>query len=376
MDDLRAHPSFVALPPAASVQPFSSADFRRFRQDSGQWCALHAGRITTSSFASCLGVYEENTARVLGVPPSLRGHRKALDAHARLAAPLLSDLSMLHPQRWQTGEHNAHRASSPAGAIWRKHRDDSERCKSPFLYTFHPLPRPAGSCITAAHQTISQIRMEWGSLQEATAILSAVNFFGRRNAVVEESGLQPLEALPSHLLSNFPPSLPPMGASPDAIIRWPDGAIEPLEVKCHAPFARTPIRAIEAGAMPYELRDPGPYDGVAVWHIPQLYLHMLCLGETCTSAIFMSASATRGIKVFRLRRDNFLMQDMLRFAARFCADYGRGHPPPRPNFFWGSPGYAQLLNKLKHASRQHVELVAHIPYDEVQRASDESLFSD
>lgn len=339
MDELRAHPSFKALPPASREAPSVPAELRFFRQDSPQWRALHAGRITTSTFAACLGLYEEKAAQVIGVPPSLRGHGKALDAHARLASPLLSDLSLLNPQLWKSGEDRARLPASASFAI-----------------------------------SISEIRMNWGSAQEATAILSAVNYFGRYGAVVEEAGLQPFEALPVSQCVRLPSGLPPMGASPDAIVKWPDGAVAPLEVKCHAPFADTSTRAMEAGAMPFELRDPGPYD-VAVWHIPQLYMHMLCLGEACSSALFMSASATRGVKLFRVHRDEGLLQDMLRFVARFHADYRS--EPPEPNFFWDLPDYALLLENLKHAGRMHVELIAHIPDDEVQRAGkNQSFFLD
>ena len=57
MQQLRAHPAFVALPPPWRVTPTTAADLRLFRQDSQQWSAIHAGRITTSACASCLGLY-------------------------------------------------------------------------------------------------------------------------------------------------------------------------------------------------------------------------------------------------------------------------------------------------------------------------------
>ncbi len=51
--------------------------------------ALHDGRITTSIMASVVGLYEPASASVIGVPPSLSGHHKALAAYARLrAAPV------------------------------------------------------------------------------------------------------------------------------------------------------------------------------------------------------------------------------------------------------------------------------------------------
>eukprot|EP00966_Prymnesium_polylepis_P225779 5222476-Prymnesium_polylepis.1 len=57
--------------------------------------------------------------------------------------------------------------------------------------------------------------MAWGSVQEATSILAALNYLGARNATVEEAGLQPLEALCEEELSDLLEGLPPIGASPD-----------------------------------------------------------------------------------------------------------------------------------------------------------------
>jgi hypothetical protein len=43
---------------------------------------------------------------------------------------------------------------------------------------------------------------------------------------------------------------------------------------------------------------------VAVWHIPQLQLHILCAGPSCTGAVLVSLSATKGAKLFRIKRDD------------------------------------------------------------------------
>lgn len=52
-------------------------------------------------------------------------------------------------------------------------------------------------------------------------------------------------------------------------------------------------------------------------HIPQLYMHMLCIGPHCKSAIFMSVSATRGATIFRVERDDTLMHSIVHFIAKF-----------------------------------------------------------
>lgn len=373
MGELREHPAFIALPPASRVTPATPADIALLRQDSRQWWACHAGRISTSACASCLGVYEERSGQALGVPPSLRGHNKALDAHSRLASPMLEDMSLLSPENWDDDDGDVTSTSANA-AVWRAHRDDAAASASPFLCEYRPPARrkEAGGGRRAASEgarqfrSVGQIRMAWGTVQEATSILAALNYLSKLNATVEEAGLQPLEALGDDERAALPAGLPPIGASPDGIVRWPDGRVEPFEVKNHAPYANNPKRH-EEGAPPFQIRDPGPYDEVAIWHVPQLYLHMLCLGSKCSSALFMSASATRGVNLFRLHRDEALMDAMLRLVARFAAEYGSGRPPPEPDYFWGTAGYAQLLDGLRRASRENVELVAHIPDAEVQR---------
>ena len=395
MDELRAHPAFVALPPAHSVLPCSPTELRLFRQDSWQWWEIHAGRISTSACASCLGVYEERSASILGVPPSLRGHGKALDAHARLSSPVLAEFSTLHTDGADADAEaqQSAKAEERARAVWRPkrspvasqsgtdghHSTASGSANARFLCAYVPgkAPRSSGGAGgRASYKSVGQIRMAWGSVQEATSILMALNFFGAQNATVEEAGLQPLEALGAEDRVGLPPGLPPIGASPDAIVRWPNGSVEPFEVKNHAPFANNFRARTEPRAPPFVIRDPGPYDEVAVWHVPQLYLHMLCLGSGCQSALFMSASATKGVNIFRLRRNEALMRLMLKFVARFAAEHGSGKPPPGPNLWWGVDEYDALLEGLKRASRKDVELVARVPDSEVQRGRDAPFFLD
>jgi hypothetical protein len=386
MDELRAHPFFIELPEAHTVVATTPADFRLFRQDSRQWWACHAGRITTSACASCLGVYEERSAAFLGVPPSLRGHGKALDAHARLTTPALTSYTQEHAPP------NGGNSSAVDGAsIWRLGVWSDEPCdatgapppgkggegaeeKAPprFLLEYHgdtTATPPSGVSEDALLRppSVSRVRMAWGSAQEATSILAALNHFGAMGAIVEEAGLYALEAVGT---SDLPGRLPPIGASPDAVIRWPDRRVEPLEVKNHAPFRRRhSFAGARAGdSMPFEVSDPGPFDEVATWHVPQLYLHMLCLGASCRSCLFISMSATRGANIFRLHRDDELMGRILQFVERFTIEYGGGQPPPEADYFWGRPGYEELLARIKTASEADVELVARVSDRQLQRA--------
>jgi len=209
----------------------------------------------------------------------------------------------------------------------------------------------------------------WGCTQEPTALLAALNHF--RGARVEECGMLPLEAAPLHASPSppacpLPSSLPPIGASPDAMLVWPDGSVEPLEVKNHSPFAQR-----EGGG--FELRDNGPARSVAPWHVPQLYLHMLCAGDGCASVVFLSASATRGANVFRLRRHPPLMRAILAYIGRFATQFGAAAAEPPQDFFWGEPEYARLLQLLQQTAAG-AELVARIPEARMQRGVDDGPF--
>ena len=71
-----SHTLCTSLPLPDDVCALNAAEYSLFRQDSWQWGALHAGRLTTARAAACLGFYEKESANVLKVPRSLSGHSK------------------------------------------------------------------------------------------------------------------------------------------------------------------------------------------------------------------------------------------------------------------------------------------------------------
>jgi len=87
MEDLRLHPHFVGLPEPHNVTIETAMDYRQFRQGSKEWCLLHDGRLTTSRMAPILGIYEPAAASKLGVPRSLSGHHKVMEAYFHLTRP-------------------------------------------------------------------------------------------------------------------------------------------------------------------------------------------------------------------------------------------------------------------------------------------------
>ncbi len=85
------------------------------------------------------------------------------------------------------------------------------------------------------------------------------------------------------------------GASPDGLIRYIDGSIEVLEVKCSSPFTsyntnrsnstqnNSSNPSSKRGSTQFHsnkmtISNRPPPDGIGVWHIPQLQLEILCAG--------------------------------------------------------------------------------------------------
>lgn len=215
------------------------------------------------------------------------------------------------------------------------------------------------------HSSVGSVRMSWGSAQEPTALLAVLNAVcageeaqGHPYPVMREAGLAALEVVDApdavnvlwrcanserggrrrrtnqtaadaadtntdtaaagrgdrgggagvEQLCTHIASLPLMGASPDAILEYQNGTTEVVEVKNHAPYQQQRRRGREGF---FEVYDRGPMRSIGAWHIPQLQLEMLCVGPKCRSALFASCSATRGLRVFRVARDDAYIATML-----------------------------------------------------------------
>eukprot|EP00887_Chlorella_sp_A99_P000528 scaffold17.g528.t1 len=246
----------------------------------------------------------------------------------------------------------------------------------------------------------------WGNAQEATALRAVQGIFPLAGLV--EVGLCRIE--PERLEQEWgftPGSLPPLGASPDALLRHKrrrpsassgagddstpscapgevqlaeqleglalgaapaasassngDGAgcpknesamastsssniavqedegewwMEVVEVKNSCPFGfQMERRARGPRGLRYCLHDRGPRPAVAPEWVPQLQLHMLCAGTR--SGLLVSRSATKGIRVFRMPRDDAYVRLMLAVLARLWRDHVLPQRPP-PAEAWAS----------------------------------------
>jgi hypothetical protein len=242
------------------------------------------------------------------------------------------------------------------------------------------------------------VRCAWGKVQEASTLLEAARLFP--SSKLYEVGLCMLNVddLPTDwgLSAN---TLPSIGASPDAVflhpvadqpcssnfttpnsdgieaskdvdkvghllerLRFDDSVIkassdkdpnrfqshmlgtngywEPLEVKNSCPF--TYANARKGGLRKFVLCDGGPRNKIEPTWVPQLQLQMLCSGTQ--SILLVSRSISRGLNIFRLRRDDEYVRLMLTVVSQFYTKHVLPRRPPATDAFAKSAQHQKLLS--------------------------------
>jgi hypothetical protein len=222
------------------------------------------------------------------------------------------------------------------------------------------------------------VRMMWGNTQEATALLTALNFFWEQDneVVLKEVGMCGA-SLQSNCTENGGLLV---GATPDGLLCYPDGRVEVLEVKNHCPFYSIQGGSRKGKSSPRRTNSKRfsirhfRFDktGVLPHYVPQLMMEMLCVGPECQSAVMVRQTATTGALVLRIKRDDGWIDEMMYWLNRFQADFvNRGVAPPE-NFFLNGTStdhtrYLKFLNWTKTLESK-VELLGHVHNSKVQRA--------
>lgn len=386
MEHLRSHPLYIPLPHPNTITHLNSLeDVRNFRQDSWQWDELHKGRCTTSQAAPALGLLEPNAARALGIPRSLQ--KGCMSAFYRLGQPALRNLEDMN-RILATGG-NEEELELESEDIWKEmnygHVGNTDG--------IYPFPAKYMPCISNDDlndrtedaekylQNLSspmRIRMSWGNCQEATAILTALNYFSKHDPDlrVKEVGMCGAGLDLNVTNTGQEPGLM-VGASPDSVIEYSNGTLEVLEVKNHCPFVPTEWtsgskdhknKKMKLGD--YRIRELPLQFSVPPAYIPQLMMEMLCCGDSCRSAIMVRQTATCGAVILRLHRDDQWITEMNYWLQRFMVEYVDGEVPPPPNFFWDcdeeSDRYKKFIQRTKTLSEQ-VELVEYVRHNDIQR---------
>lgn len=233
------------------------------------------------------------------------------------------------------------------------------------------------------------MRMAWGKAQEAATLFALANLFPDRMAI--EVGLCLCEGDDLPPSWGFQPgSLPPLGASPDALITHTAGQdagmdgdtpqglanhhLDVVEVKNTCPFGMVSSRRANGKLHArYVVSDRGPRERVAVDWVPQLQLQMLCSGTP--SALLASRSATKGIRVFRMARDEVYLRQMLAVASRLWTAHVLLRCPPPADAYTSMPEYGAFLQRTVQIAH-NAEVVAAVADCEIAPCADRRPFLD
>ena len=376
MDHLRLHPLFEALP--HEVQSIKTLeDVKQFRQDTWQWDALHQGRCTTSQAEAALGFLEPKTAALLEIPRSLRNKNRSHEAYNRLQQPALRTIhdmvtNLIENETFDfTQSRDKHQEDQ---GVWQKmnnhHSADNADTRPQYYYLQKKYPFAARYIPTLTrdelykrkqriekrpYRSSLQARMSWGTAQEPTAILTALNYLYNNvdsNIKVEEVGMCGASIQTETDLL--------IGASPDAVIRYPNGTLEALEVKNHCPFISFSGKNKKFSIRHFELEGTVPNV-----YIPQLMMEMYCLGNACQSGLMVRQTATNGAIILRIHRNDTWLNEMMYWLQEFYSRYVLPQKPPEDNFFWNEPRYQQFIQSTKNDIQ--IDVVDTIPHSSIQR---------
>jgi hypothetical protein len=363
------------------------------------------GRCTTSQAVAALGFLEHAAADVLQIPKTWR--RGGVGAYHRLRQEPLRQLDHMNralcPQdiaengESSTGSKQALDASSKSegnAMLWENVCDDPTQSSDRFPFAAHyrykvssqerKLRKAQARRFSLNELSAKTIRMAWGNSQEATALLTALNYFAREDAgfIMREVGMCGA-GLDLNQTTDYSSLL--IGATPDAILCHSDGRIEALEVKNHCPFMTPWAKKGKKGSPNRFIVSDFPFDDkvrVFSHYIPQLQMEMLCLGPDCKSAVMVRQTALNGARLLRMQRDDHWIEEMLHFLHRFQNEFVAKAQRPPANFFWldsdkeEAARYRRFVNTTLEM-RKNVELVEHIPNEHIQRVPEEApLFLD
>ena len=159
--------------------------------------------------------------------------------------------------------------------------------KYPFAARYTPtlskdeLYKSKQRVVKKPYRSSLQARMSWGTSQEPTPILTALNYLYNNvdsNIKVEEVGM-----CGASIQTDIDVLI---GATPDAVIRYPNGIFEALEVKNHYSFISFSERNNKFGIRHFDLEGTVPNV-----YPPQLMMKMYCLGSSYQSGLMVRQTA-------------------------------------------------------------------------------------
>ena len=415
----------LPLPPVDAVAVGTEASYRYVRQGTALWDELHAGRITTGCLKGALGFQEDERAQATRAERPRREqsapHRRvASRGTTRPRTPARGFADAGEEERFNR---EAVREYNETLARTREEEDDHSMCgdeedeetadanarASPLEHNrvkVKPRAKPkrnakgkrkkspkkktglgedaAGeddssffsadrqmrdlACRRAASRGEGGVRMAWGSAQEAGTLATLT--LATPDAIAREVGLCLVDRASIPESWNIGP-LPPLGASPDGVIEMDVWFRDPAEERAGAATNRGGGGASrwwwrrELGAVStvqpgrFVVQDREPHDRPAAYHVPQLMLEMFAANTE--AGLLCLQSATRGVSVFYLRRDDEYVRAMLGALSAFHRAYVETGTEPPERMFQRRADYRELLEATQRVANEAI-LLETIPH--------------
>lgn len=350
---LRGHPSFVCLPEPDDVTlEYGRASYRYIKEEDALWSRLHAGRLTTGNLNAALGFYEPCAGKVLRLHKSWLSHNRIVSVYHHLC----DDVYDIGSAAGVEGEALARMRNEQVHVLANQQAFPSNDTDEE---AFEALKQRKARTLKSMRD-INKVRCAWGSAQEATTLAILCEHWCTQKMLFEV-GLFALSDDEIRLRGFSPDDLPPIGATPDALCMdtcdksvavSTFGSFQQLdacavvEVKNSCPFT---FSCSSRGKCAFHVRDRGPREYVDVLHVPQLQFQMLC--SKTPSAFLVSKSASKGVRIFQMARDDEYIQCMLTVLRLFYKTYVLKKRVPPVNALSNLKEHQELLMRTKAIAR-------------------------
>ena len=108
------------------------------------------------------------------------------------------------------------------------------------------------------------------------------------------------------------------------------------------------------------------FEGIGVWHIPQLMLEIFCNGPICKAVIFVALSADNGAKIYKLKRNDDYIMEMMSWIRLFYKEFVIHQKECKLDYGKSYEGYDDFLLKTKDIAIS-AELLITLDENQIQR---------